>query len=300
MLATIGDLVEDIVARLSRDPRKGTDTPTKIQRRRGGSAANVAALARAIGTPSRFVGQVGDDPLGQRLIDDLTQLGVDARVSRSGVTGSIIVLVDSGGERTFLTDRGAALNLSSLDDDILKGVEVLHVPLYSVLTGPLARTTFRLLGDAIDAEVMISLDLSSVAAIEEFGPAELLALVEHLKPVAVFGNQSELEALAVEPGRAIAGSTVTIVKAGPDPTTVLVADRPAIAVRVRPVEEVSDTTGAGDGFAAGYLTAIMAGSSPRTSVEAGHRLAALVLASPGASLPDSFEPAPDRTLETDR
>ena len=68
MLAVVGDLLEDIVVRIDATPTLGTDTPARIQRRRGGSAANVAACAARAGAPVRFIGCVGDDDLGDQLV----------------------------------------------------------------------------------------------------------------------------------------------------------------------------------------------------------------------------------------
>ena len=64
MLCAVGDLVEDVVVWLSAAPRRATDTPVRIFRRRGGSAANVAAFAAGIAGAARFIGRVGDDALG--------------------------------------------------------------------------------------------------------------------------------------------------------------------------------------------------------------------------------------------
>src|SRR5205814_351175 len=108
VLCTLGDLVEDVVVWLHEPINYGTDTPARIVRRRGGSAANVAAFAAAVGSSSRFVGQVGTDGTGERLLAGLHAGGVDTVVARGGRTGSIVVVVDPSGERTMLTDRGAA------------------------------------------------------------------------------------------------------------------------------------------------------------------------------------------------
>ncbi len=61
-----------------------------FRRVRGGSAANVAALTAELGGSARFVGQVGDDHVGQTLVDDLGRRGVDIRVTRAGDTGLIV------------------------------------------------------------------------------------------------------------------------------------------------------------------------------------------------------------------
>jgi sugar/nucleoside kinase (ribokinase family) len=48
---------------------------------------------------------------------------------------------------------------------------------------------------------------------------------------------------------------------------------------------VRDLTGAGDAFAAGYLAAVLAGADAAASCEAGHRLAASVIETPGGDIP---------------
>ena len=95
MLATVGDLVDDIVLCLihqaedaTSEPgplaiRLGADTDCVVSRRRGGSAANVAAVAAELGSPVRFIGCVGRDPIGQALAAELTTAGVDV-VGRAG------------------------------------------------------------------------------------------------------------------------------------------------------------------------------------------------------------------------
>ena len=77
MLVCVGDLLEEVLVRLPHDPVRGGDTAVRSFRRRGGSAANVAAIDAEAGGRSRFVGQVGDDDLGRRLVEDLSRRGVE-------------------------------------------------------------------------------------------------------------------------------------------------------------------------------------------------------------------------------
>ena len=93
-----------------------SDTHAHISRRRGGSAANVAARAAALGNRSRFLGQVGTDAIGTALLAELADDGVDISVvRRNGSTGTIVALVDHLGERSMLTDRRACVDLSEPD-----------------------------------------------------------------------------------------------------------------------------------------------------------------------------------------
>ena len=140
MLAVVGDLLEDIVVRIGTPPALGTDTPAHIERRRGGSAANVAACAARAGVSVRFIGCVGEDELGEWLVSSSRADGVDVRVQRRGRTGSVVVLVGPDGERTMLPDRAAATELVDVDEAWLDGVTWLHVPSYSLLSEPIGTT----------------------------------------------------------------------------------------------------------------------------------------------------------------
>jgi len=253
LICSVGDLITDVVVHLDRDPQRGTDTSASIQRVRGGSAANVCAGAVAAGGRSRFVGQVGNDDDGRLLIAALTEQGVDTRASANGRTGTIVALVDSSGERSFLTDRGASVHLSHIDVEVLDGVDVLHVPLYSMLAGALAESTQRLIGEALDRQIPVTLSTSSVSALREFGRNEFLALVKNMKPDLVFANLPEAR-YALQGHPWFVGAGATVVSAGPRAARFTRPDGSDFR-REPPSVEVSDTTGAGDAFTAGFLVA---------------------------------------------
>jgi 2-dehydro-3-deoxygluconokinase len=59
----------------------------------------------------------------------------------------------------------------------------------------------------------------------------------------------------------------------------------AFEVPAQRVEQVVDTTAAGDSFSAAYLARRLLGGSPVQAAEAGHRLASQVIQHPGALIP---------------
>lgn len=281
-ICCVGDLVVDVVVHLASDPQRGTDTRAAIVHRRGGSAANVAVGVVEAGLAARFVGQVGDDLVGTMLLDELSNAGVDTQVVRHGTTGTIVVLVDHTGERSFLTDRGAALHLSGVAPSVLDGVDLLHVPAYSFAGGALAETTQQLIGEAVDRNIPISLSTSSVAVLAEYGRDRFLDLVRLIRPRFVLANHDEARFLLnTHPWFRHAEATIVTAAGGearyvqPDGTDVRVAPESI---------DVTDSTGAGDAFTAGFLVSHLQGHTPKESLVAGHELARRTLMTPGASL----------------
>jgi sugar/nucleoside kinase (ribokinase family) len=282
MLCCIGDLVEDVVVWPATEPRRGTDTPSRVYRRRGGSAANVAILAAQAGGRSRFIGQVGTDRLGELLVSELQSAGVDVLTTRGGRTGTIVILVEQDGERTMLPDRGAATELNDVGADALEGVTWLHVPGYSLVVEPLGTTTRGLIATAGAMGVPVSVDASSTGLVEAFGVAEFTNQLIGLAPDILFCNRDEAMLLGVDRDRPFPGAALTVVKAGPDPVLLIEPSGTTTEIPVPAVSGVADTTGAGDAFAAGFLVATIDGAPTVDAAARGVALAATVLLRPGA------------------
>jgi len=281
VLVTVGDLVEDVIVwPAAAAARYGTDNRSVIYRGRGGSAANVAAFASAL-VPARFIGCVGDDPVADVLAAELAGHGVDVRLQRRGRTGTIVVLVDSGGERTMYPDRAAAADLTEVPEDWLESAAILHVPSYCFAAEPAGTAVLRLIRRAGQAGIPVSLDASSTGMIEEHGLARYLDLVESVRPSVFFANAREARLLDVT--RPQFAKAMTVVKNGAEPAIVTPPGGVPSAVPAREVLPARDSTGAGDAFAAGFLAARVHGADPVEAAGAGHELARSVLFSPGAT-----------------
>ena len=286
MLLCVGDLIEDVVVWLPGPVALGSDTVVTITRERGGSAANVAAAAVRAGGTARFVGQLGDDELAHRLLHGLALTGVDVVARHGGRTGSIVVLVDSSGERTMLTDRAAATELTAAEPEWLDGVDVLHLPAYSLFVERLARSCLALAAMATERGIPVTLDPSSESLLLTYGIDRFLALVADVRPAVLFPNADEARVLGIT-DRPPPGVDLVVEKHGPDAVRLISADG-VTEVPVPPVTGVVDTTGAGDAFAAGFLVAWTAGKPPVECVARGSEVAAHVLRGPGG---DAWEPA---------
>lgn len=281
MLTVIGDLVEDVVVWTAGPLRHGTDNPATIRRSRGGSAANVAAIAAPL-VPTRFIGRVGDDTTGRALVEALSATGVDVRVQRGGRTGTVVITVDPiDGERTMYPDRGAATDLAPVPDAWLAQTRVLHVPAYGLAVEPAATSILGAAATARRHGAAVTIDVSAVTVVEALGAERLWPAIESIRPEVVFANADEADALGLVARRPWPGAT-WVVKDGARPARVITDDGASVAVDAEPVATVRDTTGAGDAFAAGFLAARLRGADPVAACRAGHRSAATVLATPGA------------------
>ena len=299
MLCVIGDLVEDVVVWLPTALSYGTDTPSRIARTRGGSASNVAVFAATVNSDSdtkfrsRLIAQVGNDALGDQLVASLEASSVEPCVVRSGRTGSIVVVVSPDGERTMLTDRAAATELKQAPKNWHDGVSVLHVPAYSLFSEPLGAAARECIAVAHEKKTTVSIDASSASLIKSFGVTRFRDLVAELNPKVFFCNTDEAEVLnlVAQPLEL----DIVVIKAGAAPTT-LIYKAAQLSIAVAPVGEVTDSTGAGDAFAAGFLTRfeqthiyVSSAKEPdemtlRECVLSGHQLAARVLRSAGATM----------------
>ena len=288
MLCTIGDLIEDVVVWLNGELKNqidiGSDTDSIIVRTRGGSAANVAIFGALTGTPSRFIGQVGNDNLGEQLCASLRGSGVDVCTEARGRTGSIVVVVQPNGERTFLTDRGVASDLSVFDAQHLAGVSIVHVPTYSLAHDPLATTAIQYIRAARASGALISIDASSTSVLRDYGISRYSELIASIAPDVFLCNNDEAALLNIDTARPMPGVELTVIKRGALPVTSITAAGVVTEVAIPPVAKIVDTTGAGDAFAAGFLPVYATSRNIKDSITNGNLIASRVLRSPGATL----------------
>ncbi|MGA9278885.1 carbohydrate kinase family protein, partial [Ilumatobacter sp.] len=167
-LLCVGDLNADITITAVEAIAVGSDTPGSVVMSGGGSAANVAAWAAEAGADgfmSRFVGVVGDDELGDFLIDELAGHGVDVRVIRRESTASraIAAIVGGDGNRSMVSalDPATVLGTADVDPAWYDGVGWLHLTGYTFLQSAGRATFARLIASAEERSMPWSLDPSS-------------------------------------------------------------------------------------------------------------------------------------------
>jgi sugar/nucleoside kinase (ribokinase family) len=243
VVCTLGDLLLDVVVKLAQPLADGDDTRAETRVAGGGQAANVAAWAAALGAQARFIGKRGADASGEVAEADLLRRAVDVLgPPPTGRNGVVVSLVEQDGSRTMVSDRGVAPDLAAdeLEEDWFAGCTWLHLSGYSLMREPIGAAAERAAGFARAAGGKVSVDLSSVNVIREYGAMRLADRLARIEPDAIFGNEAEH-------GELEAQSDVVVVKRGPGGATIDGRDYPA------PLGDVLDTTGAGDALAAGYL-----------------------------------------------
>lgn len=277
-----------MVAVLSGDPAPGSDRAASISTRGGGAAANVAVHLARLGTAVQLVGCVGDDPSGVGLTAELVAAGVrPALRTVPGVpTGTVVSLVEPDGQRSMLADRGA--NLALLPGDLPAFGRGAHLYLSGyTLLHPRPRTAgVRALRDAVDAGCTVSVDPASSDPLRRYGVDRWL--VDTAGATVVLPNAEEARLLtgcadAEAAARSLAGRyPVVTVKLGPDGA--LWAAGEVLVHRPAHPTSVVDTTGAGDAFAAGLLSAWLGSpdADPAVLLDAGLARAAAVVRQPGA------------------
>ena len=243
LVASIGDLLLDVIVRLDAPIASDTDTYARTQVAAGGQAANVAAWVVELGDRARFLGKRARDPAGRVVAEALAGRGVEVvgpEVDRG--TGTIVSLSHADGTRSMVSDRGVAPTFApdELDPTWLDGCDWLHVPVYSLAREPLRSTALA----AARLVPRVSVDLSSTAAIADLGVETLRELLSELAPSLLLA--SEAEATLVGP---VAAETVVV----HDASGCIVRDHGGEHAHAAVPADVVDATGAGDAFAAGFL-----------------------------------------------
>lgn len=294
-ILSLGDLLLDVVVRY--DPLAGeADTGQEaVWIGPGGSAANFAAQAARRGASVRFISRIGRDWPGEMLVRSLQDEGVSTsvRVIEDAPTGRVLVMVDPGGHRRMWSYPGASstLHKDDLDPTWFANLDAFHLTGYSLLReGPREAALHAVRLARSEGAPLCTLDPNPPHLITDFGPERYRELVKSMRFDAIFPNLEEgllLTGLTVSVGYAELATRLTDIS----PLVVLTLGEEGCVVAqgaetwqvpgVR-VEGTTDATGAGDAFAAGFVTEYLRSRDAIGAASAANRLAADVVSRVGA------------------
>lgn len=237
----------------------------------GGSASNTITTISQLGGTAAFIGKIGNDEVGKFYREDMIKNGVTPILltSSTQMSGCSVVLITPDGERTFATYLGAAADMHA--DDIKKeafvGYDIFHIEGYLVQDNELIEKAMRL---AKEAGCMVSLDLASYNVVNE-NQRFLRDLISKYVDI-VFANEDESFAYThLNPEESVAKLAqqcdIAVVKVGKRGSYVQQSNERYHIGAI--TTSCTDSTGAGDLYAGGFLHALSDGFDIRRCGEIG-------------------------------
>jgi sugar/nucleoside kinase (ribokinase family) len=306
----IGNAIVDVIARTEEDfllkhgMNKGTmalidepraqaiyDAMGPAVETSGGSAANTIVGLASLGARAAFVGKIKNDTLGKAFAHDIRAAGVafsTPPATGGASTARCYNLVTPDGERTMNTYLGAAqaLNPADIDADLVAGSAIVYLEGY--LWDPKdAKDAFvKAAQIAHEAERTVALTLSDAFCVGRYR-SEFLHLMRSRTVDLIFANEAELQSLYETSDfdtalKALRGDVGAAVVTRSEKGCVVVNGKNTTSVPAFPVARVVDTTGAGDLFAAGFLSGLARGADDQTCGRLGALAAAEVIQHLGA------------------
>lgn len=259
----------------------------------GGSVANTMAGLASLGARVSYMGRVHDDELGHMFRHDMRVSGVafDTPAAQSGKpTARCLICVTPDAERTMNTYIGACAEIEprDIDDARIKASGVIYIEGY-LWDQPAAKDAIRhAIQTAKIAGRKVALSLSDLFCVERHR-AEFNQIIHEYVDV-LFANESELLALAemsdVKQAAKLVGEKVHVLAVTQGMQGVLVvADGEVLHYPADIIDNVVDTTGAGDLFAAGFLFGLTQGESFADCADLGNCCAGVIIQQMGARAP---------------
>ncbi len=248
----------------------------------GGSAANTIAALASLGGQGAFIGKVRDDQLGTIFRHDIVSLGITfgGRPATDGPsTGRCLIMVTPDAQRTMNTFLGVAseLSIEDVDPALIASARTTYLEGY-LWDRPAAKEAFIAAAEvAHQAGRSVSLSLSDPFCVDRHRDDFLTLVDQHVD--ILFANEDEIVSLYREHSFDAALQRVRhhcpiAVLTRSEKGAVVVAGDEVHVVDAEPVEQVVDTTGAGDSYAAGFLWGLARG----LRLEACARVAAICAA----------------------
>ena len=254
----------------------------------GGSVANSIVGLSQLGNNVGFIGKINNDDLGQKYEDGLQRENVNFLYSKKNeplATGTCLILITPDSERTMCTFLGIAGKVSDKDvnSDFIRGAEITFLEGYLWDEGEPKKAFDK----AIKNSNKVAMSLSDLFCVERH-KAQFLDLVKNKLDI-VFANEQEMLSL-INTKRF--DDVINFSKELNKNIVITRGEKGAIAVKSGEIFEckaeenlsITDLTGAGDLFAAGYLHGIINNMSSKESLQKGTELSSKIIQKIGARI----------------
>jgi len=258
----------------------------------GGSAANTIAGLASLGRKTAFIGKVKSDPLGITFENGLTCMGVQCKAMKedNGIsTARCIVFVTPDAQRTMCTFLGiaGALNLEDIKKNelVISDSKILYLEGY-LWDKPEAKLAIKeAIKIAKDSKSKIAFSLSDSFCVERHRE-DFLELIKNDLDI-VFANETEIMALFEKNDFNAACrecknyKIIWALTRSEKGSTVIFKDV-VLDVEADQAENLIDTTGAGDLYAAGFLNGYIENRDLKTCGRMGNIAASEIISHYGA------------------
>lgn len=253
----------------------------------GGSAGNTILGLASMGVPTGFIGKTGADEFGVYFRNNLKTNHIEDKtlVSNELPSGIASTFISPDGERTFGTYLGAAATLKAedLSAEMFEGYTYFYIEGYLVQDHDMILRAIKL---AKGEGLQVCLDLASYNIVE--GDLEFFKLLITDYVDILFANEEEAKAFTGKSGKEAVDllaklCSIVIVKVGSRGSLIRKGTE-EVTVAPLCIEQVVDTTGAGDYYAAGFLYGLTSGYSLEKCGKIGSILAGNVIQIVGANL----------------
>ena len=254
----------------------------------GGSCPNTIIACAGLGVSSMISGKIGDDRFGDIYLSQLKSYGVLSSLVQveGGDTGTSVILVTPDGERTMVTHLGICRNYNSNDIDIdqLMHASFLYFTGYMWDTSSQKEAIRESINIAIENNIKIAFDVADPFVVER-NKDEFLNMIKNDVDI-VFANQAELSILFnSNDTKASINELINYINCG----GIKLGKKGSMVFNNKTKYEIKpsvvkskDSTGAGDMYAAGFLSSLSKLNNFQLAGELGVALAEEIIQIEGA------------------
>ena len=258
----------------------------------GGSVANSIVSIAQQNLKTAFIGKVNQDELGEKFSQGLKKEKVEFKITKSSTnkyTARCVILVSTDAERTMNTYLGISQELTEEDIDmgIISNSSILYLEGYLWDLDNAKKAIKKSISAAKSSETIVAFSISDAFCVDRFRE-EFIDLINNSVDL-IFANETEIKSLYETSDINIAikkcqeTNKIFAVTLGDKGAKIIHQDE-IVNIKAEKIDKLVDTTGAGDLFAAGFLTEYIRTQNLESSGKLGVKMASIIIQQFGARI----------------